>query len=181
MEEVGETAKGAPVRRCVACLLGTAARARAGSANSREARPVMGKASAVYVPSEPFDMRTNGMATLTDVDGSALETYARSVGSEPGLKPLAKRGFLVKGRLTNADVLLFASEPARHIARSEIVAEARFEAGRRPRRKRERLDRVFDKPLALALPAVRSYVAKLLGPGRDARGGYSCHAWLEGS
>lgn len=143
----------------------------------------MSKASTVYVPSEPFDMRTSGTAALQDVDGSALEAYARAVGSEPDVELLAKRGFLARGRLTNAGVLLLASEPGRHIARSEIVVEARLGAGG-GRREGERLDRVFDMPLALALPAVSSYVSELLGPGRDVEngrgGGYPCYAWLEG-
>lgn len=143
----------------------------------------MRKASAVYVPDEPFDMRTNGTATLEDVDGSALEACARAVGSEPGTELLAKRGFLVKGRLTNAGVLLLASEPGRHVARGEIAVEARFGSGR-GRREGERFDRAFDMPLALSLPAVVAYVAELLGPGRDdgseRGGGYPRHAWLEG-
>ena len=143
----------------------------------------MSKASTVYVPSEPFDMRTSGTAALQDVDGSALEAYARAVGSEPDVELLAKRGFLARGRLTNAGVLLLASEPGRHIARSETVVEARLGAGE-GRREGERLDRVFDMPLALALPTVSSYVSELLGLGRDVGngrgGGYPCYAWLEG-
>lgn len=145
----------------------------------------MRKASAVYVSGESFDMRMNSTATIEDVDGSALEAYARTVGSEPSIGLLAERGFLARGRLTNAGVLLLASEPGRHIARSEIVVEARFGAGGGRRHcEGKRLDRVFDMPLVLALPAVRSYVAELLGPGWDAgseRGrGYPCYAWLEG-
>lgn len=144
----------------------------------------MRKSSAVYASGESFDMGTNDTAAIEDVDGSALEAYARAVGSEPDIELLSERGFLAKGRLTNAGVLLLASEPGRHIARSEIAVEARFGAGKGRHREGERLDRVFDMPLALALPAIRSYVAELLGPERDAKGeggsGYPCHAWLEG-
>lgn len=60
---------------------------------------------------EPFEMRLNDTAAMEDVDGSALEAYAQAVGAKPGRKLLAKRGFLVRGRLANAGVSFSRRNP----------------------------------------------------------------------
>lgn len=80
----------------------------------------MGMVAANGASSVPFEMRLNDTAAMEDVDSSALEAYAQAVGgAEPGRDLLTKRGFLVRGRLTNAGVLLFAAEPGRHLVRPE--------------------------------------------------------------
>ena len=67
----------------------------------------------------PFEMRLNDTAAMEDVDSSALEAYTQAIGAEPSRELLARRGFLVRGRLTNAGVLLFAAESGRHLIRPE--------------------------------------------------------------
>lgn len=134
---------------------------------------------------EPFETRLNDTAAMEDVDGSALEAYAQAVGAKPGRKLLAKRGFLVRGRLTNAGVLLFAAEPGRHLIRPETMVEVRtgIERGCGAAKRHVR-DRAFDMPLVQGLPAMKAHVAELLRLNRrsaNERGScHPCYTWWEG-
>lgn len=131
--------------------------------------------------SQPFDMRLSETATAQDVSEAALGAYARTLGEEPSLELLARRGLLDEksGRLTNAGALLFARRPGEHIARAGVSVEVRANAQRAILAKRGwDADRTFDEPLVTMLPVVESYADELLRPRDD--GGYPRYAWREG-
>lgn len=129
----------------------------------------------------PFDTRINGTATIEDVDDDALETYARALGEEPSADLLAREGLLEHGWLTNAGVILFAREPGRYIARSEIEVDCRIGSAAESEAFGGGRLRIFGMPVVTALPAIRDYIRDILSAEQTAPNGeYPVAAWMEG-
>lgn len=129
----------------------------------------------------PFDTRLDRAATIEDVDDGVLSAYARAIGEKPSAELLARKGLLEHGWLTNAGVILFAKEPGRFIIRSVIEVDCRIGRAAESRLLDGGRSRIFDMPVATALPAIRDYVCGILFDEQVApNGDYPVAAWMEG-
>ena len=103
-------------------------------------------------------------STIDDVDREALGAYKRAIGADVSDEQLLRSRHFLKGdRLTNAGVLLFASEPSFILPQARVrvlkVDGAKLGTG-------EKMNIVkgetFDGPLVKALPAAKDFVASQL-------------------
>lgn len=103
-------------------------------------------------------------SSIADIDEAALDLYKNSIGaSSSNEKVLESRGYLFNGHLTNAGVLLFATNPGKYLPCSRIRF-LRFEGTEMHTGQRLNVvkDLTFEGPLATIIPTVRTAVQSQL-------------------
>lgn len=138
-----------------------------------------------------FEDELQARSTIEDIDTEVLARYKADIGASElsDEQVLRSRGFLVKGHLTNAGVLLFSEYPGKFMpqARTRVlrVDGTKLATGSRMNIVK---DRTFDGPLPKQIEGAKQLISSLLREfqflGEDGRfeviPEYPEFAWFEG-
>ena len=111
-----------------------------------------------------FEDEVCDRSSIDDVDGEVIARYKEELGTNASVEQILRsRGMLVEGHLTNAGVLLFASDPTQFIPCARVrvlrVDGIKMETGSRLNIVK---DRTFDGPLPKVIEGAKEMISSQL-------------------